>query len=184
MSTAFLSAVAAGRQLRDAAFDIGDGAAFGVDDRLAHGIFQRLSPGRPMRLDNGLADTEQRCAADLVIIKHFFELAKPGLDDGARQLGSGVFHKNLFDFSDKEQPHALDGLEHDIAGKAVADQDVGRPFRNITAFDIADKVNFPLCRSLFQNLIGFAQRVGAFGLFGAVLMSPTRGFFMPICFWV
>ena len=113
-----------------------------------------------MGLDDGLLNAEDRRAADGVRVELRLEFLETALQDEGRDFGHGGLHHDLFDVREERESHAFVGLEEDIAGEAVADDDVGHTGRDVSGFGIADEVDmFILLEQRVRVLLQFRTLV-------------------------
>lgn len=62
----------------------------------------------------------------------------------------------------------FDGFEHDVADKAVGDDDICFAVQDAVAFDVADKVEF----AVLQQFVGLFDGVRTFDVFRADVDQP------------
>ena len=72
------------------------------------------------------------------------------------------------DGSAHEFDRAFDGFEHDVADKAVGDDDICLAVEDAVAFDVADKVEF----AVLQQFVGLFDGVRTFDVFCADVDQP------------
>mgnify|MGYP007026850418 CR=1 FL=1 len=122
-----------------------------------------------MRLDDRLCDTEEGRAADLVLIEHLAEVIHALFAQQIADLGAGRSGEHLLDLVRHKFRRALDRLEQNVAHEAVADRDVARAERYLTALNVADEIE-PACVAcgLEQRIRLPAERI-ALGVLGAVV---------------
>lgn len=63
---------------------------------------------------------------------------------------------------------AFDGFEHDVADKAVGDDDICFAVQDAVAFDVADKVEF----AVLQQFVGLFDGIRTFDVFCADVDQP------------
>ena len=122
-----------------------------------------------MRLDDRLCDAEEGRAADLVLIEHLAEVIHALFAQQIADLGAGRGGEHLLDLVRHEFRRTLDRLEQNVAHEAVADRDVARAERYLTALNVADEIE-PACVAcgLEQRICLPAERI-ALGVLGAVV---------------
>ena len=106
-----------------------------------------------MRLDDRLRGAQQRCAADLLGVHHTFQLAQTALDAQIAELGDQILQEDFFQHPQQRFGDALGQFQHDVADKAVADDDVHITVHDVARLDVARKVDAGVC---LQQLVGLA----------------------------
>ena len=125
-----------------------------------------------MRFDDGLGRAQQRRAADFLGVHHALELAQAAFDAEVAQLGDEVFEEHALEHAQQRFGDALGQFEHDVAHKAVADDDVDVAVHDVARLDVAGK---PDAGVGFEQLVRFAVDGGAFGILGPVVDEGDLG---------
>ena len=94
---------------------------------LADGVLDALGLAGTVCLDDRLCRAQQRCAADLLRVHHVLQIAQPAFYAKVAQLGHNALHKDVFQHAQQSTRHTLGQLQHHIAHKAVADDNVHQP---------------------------------------------------------
>ena len=100
------------------------------------------------------------------------QIAQPAFYAKVAQLGHNALHKDVFQHAQQSTCHTLGQLQHHIAHKAVADDNVHLTSHNITRLNVAHKADGRVC---FQQAVGFAVHRGALGVLGAVVHQRDGG---------
>ena len=87
--------------------------------------------------------------------------------------------ENLLDLAAHKLGHALQRLEQDIAGKAVAHRDVALAERHAAALDVAYEVDAPRIARRLEQRVGLAAQRVALGVLGAVVDQADARLFQP-----
>ena len=106
-----------------------------------------------MGLDDRLRGAQQRCAADLLGIHHAFQLAQTALDAQIAELGDQVLQEDFFQHPQQRLGDALGQFQHNVADKAVADDNVHVTVHDVARLDVARKVDAGVG---LQQLVGLA----------------------------
>src|SRR5215470_1895017 len=155
-----LRAVALNEELHDAAIDVVRHRFFGDADR----VFDLRRPRATVCDDRDAAQTEQRRAA-------VFPVVQATIGAHERAAAHEITHAAQRRLSEGALQHAADirgetfhRLQRDIAGKAVAHDDVDLAVEEVATFDVADVVE----RGLREQIARRAREVVALGIFFAV----------------
>ena len=119
-----------------------------------------------MRLDDRLRGAQQRRTADLLGVHHPLQLTQPTLDAQIAELRDEVLQKDFFQHPQQRLGDALGQFQHNVADKAIADDDVDLAVHDVARLNVARKVDAGV---RLQQLVRLAVGGGALRVLGAVV---------------
>ncbi|MNS39671.1 hypothetical protein D3C72_719610 [compost metagenome] len=93
-----------------------------------------------MALDDHAAQAQQRGAVIAAVIDAVAQTVQHRLGDGASQQRENIAFELFVDDAGQHLRQPFNGLEHDVADKAVADDDVDRALEDVVAFHVAVEI--------------------------------------------
>ena len=128
-----------------------------------------------MGLDDGPGDADEGGAPHLVGVQLGLECPQPRHHHGGGQLGQQVLPENIPQGVTGKGAHALHGLEQDVAGEAVGDDDVAAALDGLLGLDVADEVQVALLPGLAQQGQSLLLQVRALAVLRADVQQAHPG---------
>ena len=122
--------------------------------RLQDRIFNRLGTGLAMTDDAGPIYSQKGCATILGIVNTLFKGPEGRTGQEISQFCHGRFNYLISEHLHCSFRQSFTDLQTDIADKAIANNNVNIPLKDITSFNISDKMQ----RALLQQLIGLLDK--------------------------
>ena len=114
-----------------------------------------------MGLDDGLGDAHQGGAPHLAGAEQLFHLLQSAGHQHGGQLGQQVLGEHALQLPHQVKAGALHGLQEDVAGVAVAHDDIHRALHGLPCLHIAHKVDAARLSRLHQHGIDGGLQTGA-----------------------
>ncbi len=124
-----------------------------------------------VRFKDGAVEAQERSAAAGIGIGAALDGAQGVLDQQGSKDALGVFGNLVLDPTGHAFGEAFQGLEDNVADKAVADYNVNAVVEEVVALDISDKIQV----GHFAEFAGLLGQFGAFIGFGAVAQDAHAG---------
>ena len=143
--------------------------------RLVDGVLHGPGAAGAVGLQYRLCQPQEGGGPHGVRVQPVLEGPQAVLHQQGRHLGAQALEEHSLQLPAHEGTHALDGLEHHIAGKAVGHDHVAPALHGLLGLDVADEVEVPRLPGGLQNLVCIPAELVALAVLAADVEKSPPG---------